>query len=133
MIDINTTALAYIGDAVYETYIRSHVLESGKTRVDALHNLSVKYVRADGQAYAIKQMFEELSPEEQNLVKRARNHKSMSRPKNADPIAYKWATALEALIGYLYLNGDAQRLEEIISMAIESVDGEEKVWQKKER
>lgn len=123
---LNTTALAYIGDAVYETYIRSHVLKSGKTHVDVLHNLAVKYVRADGQALAIKKLFDRLSLEEQRLVKRARNHKSMSRPKNADIITYKWATALEALIGYLYLNGDTQRLEEIISMSIQVMDDEEK-------
>jgi len=126
MTETNTTVLAYIGDAVYESYIRNHVLKSGKTRVDALHNLSVKYVRADGQAAAIKQLFDGLTPEEQNLVKRARNHKSMSRPKNADPVTYKWATALEALIGRLYLDEDIERLEEIISMAIRAIDGEEK-------
>jgi ribonuclease-3 family protein len=126
MIETNTTVLAYIGDAVYESYIRNHVLKSGKTRVDALHNLSVKYVRADGQALAIKQLFDGLTPEEQNLVKRARNHKSMSRPKNADPVIYKWATALEALVGRLYLDEDIERLEEIISMAIRAIDGGEK-------
>lgn len=126
MKDINTTVLAYIGDAVYETYIRSHVLKSGKIHVDVLHNLAVKYVRADSQAVAIKELFEQLTPEEQSLAKRARNHKSVSHPKSTDPVTYKWATALEALVGYLYLNEETQRLEEVISMAIKAIDNEEK-------
>lgn len=126
MAETNTTVLAYVGDAVYETYIRSHVLKSGKTHVDVLHNLAVKYVRADAQAAAIKHLFDKLTPEEQNLVKRARNHKSMSRPKNTDIITYKWATALEALIGRLYLDENTERLEDIISMAIAVIDDEEK-------
>ncbi len=126
MAEVNTTVLAYVGDAVYETYIRSHVLKTGKPHVDVLHNLAVKYVRADAQAMAIKKLFDSLSQEEQRLVKRARNHKSMSRPKNTDIITYKWATALEALIGRLYLNEDTERLEEIISMIIAFVENEEK-------
>ena len=126
MAETNTTVLAYVGDAVYETYIRSHVLKSGKTHVDVLHNLAVKYVRADAQAAAIKHLFHKLTPEEQNLVKRARNHKSMSQPKNTDIITYKWATALEALIGRLYLDENTERLEDIISMAIAVIDDEEK-------
>lgn len=126
MAEVNTTVLAYVGDAVYETYIRSHVLKTGKVHVDVLHNLSVKYVRADAQAMAIKKLFDSLTPEEQSLVKRARNHKSMSRPKNTDIITYKWATALEALIGRLYLNEDTERLEEIVSMIIALVEKEEK-------
>lgn len=126
MTHVNTTVLAYLGDAVYETYIRSHVLKSGKPHVDVLHNLSVKYVRADAQAAAVKKLFDRLSKEEQGLVKRARNHKSMSRPKNTDIITYKWATALEALIGRLYLDENTKRLEEIISMTIKLVDDEEK-------
>lgn len=132
MAGINTTVLAYIGDAVYETHIRTHVFKTGKVRVEALHNLSVKYVRADGQASALKRIFYQLTIEEQKLVKRARNHKSVSPPRNVDPVTYKWATGFEALIGQLYLSEETERLEEVISMAIKAMDDEEKEWQKKE-
>ena len=120
----NTTALAYIGDAVYEIYVRERVLAasgeknggavsgiaSGKQKafgahVDALHRRAIRYVRAEGQAKAIKAMLAEgfLTAEEEALVKRARNHKSASKPKNADAMDYKYATAFEALIGFWHL------------------------------
>ena len=119
---MNTTALAYIGDAVYEVYIRKHVLNMGYVHVDILHQKSVEYVRADGQATALKRIFDRLTQDEQGLVKRARNHKSSSRPKNADPVTYKWATAMEALVGHLYLEGQSQRLDEIMDMVIREID-----------
>lgn len=124
MKNLNTTALAYIGDAVYELYIRSHVLDSGKVHVDILHRSAVKYVRAEGQSEALKKIFDELSVEEQSLVKRARNRKILSKPKNTDPMTYKQATAFEALIGELYLSGSRERLEEIIRRAISVIDNE---------
>jgi ribonuclease-3 family protein len=122
MREMNTTALAYIGDAVYEVYIRKHVLEKGSVHVDVLHQMAVGYVRAEGQARALKTIFDRLKPEEQKLVKRARNHKSSSRPKNTDPKIYKWATALEALIGYLYIQEEQGRLDEIIGWAIGALE-----------
>ena len=131
---MNTTALAYIGDAVYEIYVRERVLaasgqpgrvqaqcspqaqgfrQAEKERqkaafgahVDALHKRAIRYVRADGQAKALRAMMRDgfLTVEEEALVRRARNHKSASKPKNADPMDYKKATALEALIGYWHL------------------------------
>ena len=124
---INTTALAYIGDAVYEIYVRERVLAasggnsvaaagalsgavSGQRKafgahVDALHRQAIRYVRAEGQAKAVKAMLAEgfLTAEEEAIVKRARNHKSASKPKNADAMDYKYATAFEALIGFWHL------------------------------
>ena len=136
--EINTTALAYIGDAVYEVYVRKHVLEaSGQMRdafgahVDALHRRAIRYVRADGQAKALRRMLQDgfLSAEEEALVRRARNHRSASRPKNADAMDYKYATALEALIGFWQLasygapEDEAQkRMEEIIFKAFEILE-----------
>ncbi len=149
---INTTALAYIGDAVYEIYVRERVLaasgiamrknaeESGKcaenstkeevqrqafgAHVDALHKRAIRYVRADGQAKAIRVMIKEgfLSDEEAALVRRAKNHKSASKPKNADAMDYKYATAFEALIGYHHLAGDEKRVEEIVHQAFCIID-----------
>lgn len=139
--EINTTALAYIGDAVYEIYVREHVLGqelSGMDKnfgahVDALHKRAIRYVRADGQAKAIKSMLNGgfLSDEEAALVRRARNHKSASKPKNADAMDYKYATAFEALIGFWHLSAQAggdgsteakQRMEEIIFKAFEKIE-----------
>jgi len=120
----NTTALAFLGDAVYEVYARKRVFEKGQTNADKLHQMAVKYVRAEGQAKAIKSIFDDLSEEEQALVKRARNKKSASKPKNADPVEYKLATAFEALIGYLYLEENEKRLEEILELAFTTIDKE---------
>lgn len=121
--NINTTALAYLGDAVYETYVRQHVMETGQTNADQLHQAAVAYVCADGQAKAIKKMINDfLTEEEIKLVKRARNHKSSSRPRHADPVTYKLATAFEALLGYLFLQGMSQRLDEVVKKAIELIE-----------
>ena len=129
---INTTALAYIGDAVYEIYVREHVLKSScdgtenvslGAHVDAQQKRSVRYVRAGSQAAALKAMMASgfLSDEEICIAKRARNHKTASKPKNADVMDYKYATAFEALIGHLHLEGREQRLEEIIFEAFEII------------
>ena len=129
---INTTALAYIGDAVYEIYVREHVLETScagsesvsfGAHVDALHKRAICYVRAASQAAALKAMMKSgfLSDEEMSIAKRARNHKTASKPKNADAMDYKYATALEALIGYLYLEDRKERLEDIISEAFQII------------
>lgn len=116
---INTTALAYMGDAVYEIYIRKHVMETGHVHVDRLHAMAVPFVKAEGQAKAIKYLMDNfLTEEEQVLTKRARNHKIATKAKNATPMDYKWATAFEALLGYLYLKDDIKRLEEVIAKAI---------------
>lgn len=139
--EINTTALAYIGDAVYEIYVREHVLgqdlrgmdKNFGAHVDALHKRAIRYVRADGQAKAVKAMLNEgfLGDEEAVLVRRARNHKSASKPKNADAMDYKYATAFEALIGFWHLSAQAggddgadakQRMEEIIFKAFEKIE-----------
>ncbi len=119
---MNTTVLAFLGDAVYETYIRRHVIKKGQVNADLLHRAAVRFVRADAQAYALKAMMDELSEEEQNLVKRARNKKISTKPKNADPVDYKWATAFEALIGFLYLSQNHDRMEERIGRTIELIE-----------
>ena len=96
---INTNALAYLGDAVYEVAIRKYIMETGQHNADRLHQIAVRYVRAEGQAEAIKKIIGELTEEEQSLVRRARNRKITSMPRNVAPITYKWATAFEAFVG----------------------------------
>lgn len=120
----NTTALAFLGDAVYEVSIRKHVMEGGQQRADRLHREAVRYVRAAGQARALKALMETeaLTEEELRLVKRARNHKTGTKARSADAVTYKLATAFEALIGFLYLEGRTQRLAEIIERAVKEIE-----------
>ncbi len=120
---INTTALAYIGDGVYEIFVRKLMVTRGWAAADHLHRETVKYVRAESQAYAIKNIMDMLTPEEQDLIRRARNRKSVTKPRNADPVSYKMATAMEALIGYLFLTDQNDRIEEIMTKAVEAIDG----------
>jgi ribonuclease-3 family protein len=120
---MNTTVLAFLGDSVYETFVRNHVIGKGQVNADVLHREAVRFVRADAQAFALKAMMDELSEEEQALVKRARNKKISTKPKNADPVVYKLATAYEALIGFLYLSENHSRMEEIIRKAIVLIEG----------
>ena len=116
---INTTALAFMGDAVYETEIRRHILKTGQWNADKLHRIAVTFVRAQSQATILKALINELTEEERDLVRKARNRKITSKPQNTDPVTYKLATAFEALVGYLYLSEDTQRLQWLISRAIQ--------------
>lgn len=115
---MNTTALAYLGDAVYEVAVRSFVMKSGQQHADRLHRIAIKFVCAEGQAMALKAIMPELTEEEQALVRRARNRRITSKPKHAAPVTYKLSTAFEAFIGYLYLIGDKERMEWFIDRAI---------------
>lgn len=116
--NMNTTALAYLGDAVYEVAIRKFIMETGQCNADRLHQIAIQYVRAEGQAKAMKKLMEELTEEEQALVRRARNRKITSSPRKVDPVVYKLATAFEAFVGYLYLIEDQVRLDWVIDRAI---------------
>lgn len=114
---MNTTALAYMGDAVYEQAVREHILSTGTVDVNRLHRLSTGYVSAKAQSAIVRSLFDDLTEEEQRLVKRARNRKYRSKSRSADPVTYKWATAFEALVGYLYLAEEEGRLSEIMERA----------------
>ncbi len=114
----NSLTLAYLGDAVYEVYIRKHLINKGIIKVNELQKNAVKYVSAKAQSDILEKLIKKdiLTEDEKNIVKRARNHKSHSS-KNTDIITYKRSTGFEALIGYLEIN-DKQRLEKIISIII---------------
>lgn len=120
---LNTDVLAYLGDAAYELFIRELMLEEGRLRANSLHRSATHYVNAHAQSDAVRGMLDELTEDEQRVVKRARNHKFHSKAKNADPITYKWATGFEALIGYLYLTGEKTRLAWAMNRAVEIIDG----------
>ena len=112
--EYSAVVLAYIGDAVFELAVRNHVLLSGNRRVKDIHHDTVKMVRAESQAKAIRQIYGQLKSNEQDIVMRGRNAKS-TPPKHADPGDYQMSTGFEALLGYLYLKGDKARLEELLN------------------
>ncbi|MDO4383658.1 MAG: ribonuclease III domain-containing protein [Eubacteriales bacterium] len=123
--NINSTTLAYMGDAVYEVRVREMLIEQDPHDVNKLHKMAVRYVSAAGQAKAMKKLAEGfLTEEEVRLYKRARNHRSMSRPRNTDPRIYKIATGFEALLGYLFLAEESERLDEVIEEAIRIIEEE---------
>ena len=114
---VNSLVLAYLGDTIYEDYIRLYLISQGINNVKDLQRESVNYVSAKNQAKFLKMLIDDnfFNEEELVIIKRARNHKGCSHPKNCDIITYKHATALEALIGYLKLNNNERRIEEIIN------------------
>lgn len=118
MVQLNGVALAYIGDAVYEVFIRKTLIDRGLTKVDRLHKEAIKYTSAKGQIIALEKIFEGLSEEEVNVFKRGRNSNSGRKPKNTELSVYKQATGFEALIGYLYISEKKERLETILNIII---------------
>lgn len=111
---------AYVGDAVYELYIRTYLTSTTKLNPHKLHIESIKYVKAGAQAQILEDLMNDLTEEEQNIVRRARNTRNHHLPKNANVTEYMYSTAFEGLIGYLYLTGQNDRLEEILKKCIEN-------------
>lgn len=121
---LNSLALAYMGDAIFEIYVRRHLLQSGKVRPNFLHREGTKYVSAKAQCQILFRMMDDavLTKEETAVVMRGRNAKSATVPKNTDVQTYRYSTAFEALMGFLYLEGEEARLEELIQMAFSYVE-----------
>lgn len=120
---LNGLALAYVGDAIYEIYVRDYLIQQGETKPNKLHRAATTYVSAHAQAYLIKKMIEEnlMTAEEENFYRRGRNAKSYTSAKNADVTTYRMATGFEALMGYLHLTNQTERLEELIDWCIKKV------------
>ena len=118
--EINVLVLAYLGDGIYENYVRRYLIEKGIANVNDLQKESVNYVSAKGQAAFLTKMLDEsfLTDEEIVIVKRARNYKTTSHPKNCDIVTYKYATGLESLIGYLELENKKERIDEIMNFIL---------------
>ena len=118
--EVNVLVLAYLGDAVYEIYIRKHLINKVIGNVNDLQTEAIKYVSASSQAKYLTEMMDNnfLTEEEIDIVKRARNYKSSSHPKNCDIITYKHATGLEALIGYLEMDNNKERIDEIMNFIL---------------
>ena len=117
----NGLCLAYIGDSVFELYVRKYILSFGLSKVNALHKKAINYTSAIAQANIIHKLLNDniLNDNEISVFKRGRNSHINSARKNVDLATYLDATGFEALIGYLYLNNEINRLEELISIALD--------------
>ncbi|WP_159887900.1 Mini-ribonuclease 3 [Paenibacillus puerhi] len=116
---LNPLVLAYIGDAVYEVFVRQYVIAQANHKPDHLHRLSTKFVSAKAQAKALGRWLPQLSEEESDIVKRGRNAKSGTTAKNADVLEYRHSTAFECLIGYLYYTRRWERLRFLLELSLE--------------
>lgn len=114
---INIITLAYLGDAIYEVYVREHLINNGIAKVEDLQREAVKYVSAKSQCRILTYLIDNnlLTESELDIVRRGRNYKRTSHPKNTDIITYKMSSGFEALIGYLYLNNEKDRLNEVMN------------------
>ncbi len=113
--------LAYIGDGVYELFVRTRIIEENENMpAHKLHKKAIQYVKAHSQSQSIAALMPMLTEEEEAVFRRGRNAKSHTVPKNADLMDYKRATGFEALIGYLYLSEQEERLTELMNTAYEN-------------
>lgn len=121
VLEINVLVLAYLGDTIYENYVRRFLIAKGIGNVNDLQTASISYVSAKAQAGFVMKMLDEdfFLESEITVIKRARNYKSKNHPKNCDIVTYKYATGLESLIGYLDLSGQKDRVELIMKKILE--------------
>ncbi len=114
--EYSSLVLAYIGDAVYEIYVRKFLLTKNIVKVDALQKEAINYVSAKNQALFLDKLIQKdfFTRDEIDIMKRARNTKCNSKPRNTDILTYKHATALEAIVGYFYLKQDNEKLENLM-------------------
>ena len=110
---------AYVGDCVYELYIRTMLINKTKLKPHKLHIETIKYVRAQSQAKFLKKIYEDLTEEEKDIVRRGRNAENHHLPKNCDVQDYMHSTAFEALIGYLYLTKNEKRIKELLKNCLD--------------
>lgn len=119
-------ALAYIGDTVYDLFIRTKVLSKGNRHVTEMHKESVSFVKAHSQSVSAYAIEEVLTDDELRVLKWGRNAKSNTTPKNADVTEYRMATGFETLVGYLYLSGEDDRLTYLLEIAYKTIIEKEK-------
>ena len=117
VLEVGSLALAYLGDSVYEVYVREHLIKLGISHVKDLQEKSLEYVSAKGQARILRRLINEnvFTEEELEVIKRARNTKCKSHSKSCDIITYHEATSFEALFGYLKLKENEERIQDIIN------------------
>ena len=110
--------LAYMGDAVFEVFVREMLVRKANVQVNKLHKRASSIVKAEAQARMIAAIKDELTEKEKSIYKRGRNAKSHTTAKNASVSDYRKATGFEALMGYLYLNGENKRMTELMEKAV---------------
>ena len=115
---VSPLALAYLGDAVYDLYVRQYVLSQPSRRPNALHRETARFVSAKAQAKAVRLLEPALTEEERDMLRRGRNAKAHAAPKNTDVLDYRYSTGFECLIGYLYLCRRYERLEELMRITL---------------
>ena len=115
---LSPLTLAYLGDAIYEMYVRRELIEryAGHTTHD-LHKKATRLVRASAQAFTVAALMDKLTSEEQSVFRRGRNMHNATIPKHAEVGDYRAATGFEALLGYLYLTDQQGRLETVLALA----------------
>jgi len=114
--------LAYIGDAIFELVVRTVLVERKNTQAEKLHKAATKVVKAETQALMIEAIKDDLTEEEMAVYKRGRNAKAVTRAKNATMSEYRRATGFEALMGYLYLKNDMERMVKLIHLGVEKAE-----------
>lgn len=120
-VELNTMSplvWAYVGDAIYELHIRTYLVTTTKLKPHRLHIETISFVKAKAQANILEKLQNSLNEEEADIVRRTRNTENHHIPKNTEVKDYQYATALEGLIGYLYLSGREERLKEILDLCI---------------
>ena len=117
---------AYVGDCVYELYIRTYLINKTNLKPHKLHIESIKFVKASSQAKMLNNIYDDLSDEEKDIVRRGRNAQNHHLPKHSNDQEYMYATAFEALIGYLYLCKNIKRVNEIIELSVENENDDKK-------
>ena len=123
---LSPLTLAFIGDTVYDLYIREKLICQANRPINKLHTLAVESVRASAQAAAAEKIMPLLNENETAILKRGRNAHVHHLPKNGNPRDYHYATALETLVGYLYMKNDIERLRELFSVITEEETNEQK-------
>ncbi|WP_100374425.1 Mini-ribonuclease 3 [Bacillus sp. FJAT-45037] len=122
---LNALALAYMGDSVLDMYVRYYLIAQGKVRPNRLHMEATRFVSAKAQAKVVYVLLDEgfLTEEEGAVLKRGRNAKSGSIPKNTDANTYRYSTGFEAVLGFLYLQNRTSRLDELMEKVVSIIDG----------
>jgi ribonuclease-3 family protein len=115
--------LAYVGDAVFELYVRLYLVEKNTGKVRELHNHAASLVNAGAQARYYRELEPVMTPQEQSVARRGRNVKSRRIPKNADMLDYRLSTGFEALIGFLFLSDQKNRMRELIRLSLANIGG----------
>jgi len=123
---MNSVSLAYLGDAVYELYIRDYLIRHGNIQAGELHKRAIQFVTAKAQARIVQEWLKDgtLSEEEERVVKRGRNAKSGAAPKHTPVQAYRYSTGFESLLGYLHVSEEHERAQQLMEKAVQYIESE---------